>query len=479
MHYQTILIAIIVLMLAVASYRTVLAQPASPSTARPNVILILADDLGYNDLGVYGSPDALTPNIDALAQEGVYFRQFYAGAPACTPTRYMLLTGRDVWRAGDPGLHQALLLDDTDVGMDDAPTLAEIFQATGYATALIGKWHLGHGEMLADPPGSGATDSPYLPNHHGFDYFYGTLTGVDYNTHWVMERYLNWWENKSTIPGGEAGQYATTLLTKRAVAFIEQQAADEQPFFLYLAHIAPHRASIVNPDPFARNQLPIGEEEQRLYLARFDHIYPSDRNLRKRYLSMIAVMDDGIGEVLQALEEQGIRDDTLIIFLSDNGGDTRYGGSNTPLRGRKGQIYEGGIRVPLIVNWPGNIDGGWTSDQIAVSRDLLPTILALTNLSWQGVIDGVDLSSHLRDRALIERDLALANRIYGQIYRRGDWKYLKRPGMPPELYDLKLDPAETTNLAESQAGILRELQSRHRTWLDGLSQRKYYLPFVN
>jgi arylsulfatase A-like enzyme len=229
----------------------------------------------------------------------------------------------------------------------------------------------------------------------------------------------------------------------------------------------------------ARNQLPIGEEEQRLYLSRFDHIYPSDRNLRKRYLSMIAVMDDGIGEVLQALEEQGMRDDTLIIFLSDNGGDTRYGGSNTPLRGRKGQIYEGGIRVPLIVNWPGHIDAGWTTDQLAVSRDLLPTILALTNLSWQGVIDGVDLSGHLRNHEVIARDIALANRRFGYIYRQGNWKYMQRPGMPPELYNLNLDPAETTNLAESHQETLLQLQSLHRNWLESLSRSNHFLPFIS
>ncbi|MEM1043305.1 MAG: sulfatase-like hydrolase/transferase [Bacteroidota bacterium] len=428
-----------------------LARPTADDSL--NVILIFVDDLGYDDLGSYGSTDALTPHLDSLAAQGLRFTDFYAGSPVCTPSRYALLTGRYPFRADNPALLNHLVWHDTENGIDDRDsTLAEAFQANGYQTALIGKWHLGHGSVLV----SDTTDSQFHPLHHGFDSFYGSFMGIDYNTHWHGDEYLDWWENRRPAPEDSLG-YATQLFGDRAVAYIDERpeaGAASPPFFLYLPFTAPHFG---RPPVMTRTgvlQLPIGQEEE--YLSRFDGVEISGSRmrtiLRKRYLAMVAVLDDEVGRIMDALDRNGLADRTVIWFISDNGGFVELGASNAPLRGGKKEPYEGGIRVPSFVSWPGHIAPG-VSAQLAGNIDVAPTLLSLAGIPFDHPVDGIDLGDHLAGGPVFSRGgIATVNAVHGDAYRLRQWK-LVRPydaagaPLPPELYDLSTDANEVTDLA--------------------------------
>jgi arylsulfatase A len=440
---------------------------ASTVEAQPNVVVIVADDLGYGDLGSYGSPDALTPHLNALAARGLRFTDFYGG-PVCTPSRYSLLTGLHAFRAGDTDLLEALEPADTDSGIDDeAVTIAEAMRAEGYETAMIGKWHLGAGDFLF-----GAPDTEYHPLHHGFGRSFGSLSGaIDYSTHYNRAGsgppFLDWWEDRTPRPQDDS-LYATYAFGERAVDFLRARAkvalstgAVARPFLLYLPFTAPHAGRVQGSNPADALQLPIGRERE--YLSRFDHLYPSDQDVRKRYLAMLAVLDDEVGRIVDALEANGLADETVVWFVSDNGGKPLHGGSSGGLRGEKGTPYEGGIRVPSFVVWPGHIAPGVTG-QLGTNVDVLPTVLALAGLTPPPSLDGLDLSTHLLGGPVLERGVAVPNSISGDAVRLGRWKYVRRyrtDGTPrvPELYDLTNDPTEASDLSAVYPDTVAALQA--------------------
>ncbi|MDX1421467.1 MAG: sulfatase-like hydrolase/transferase, partial [Rubricoccaceae bacterium] len=428
-----------------------LASAPAPAQGRPNVVVLVADDLGYGDLGSYGSPDALTPHLDALAARGLRFTDFYAGGPICTPSRYALLTGRHPFRGGDPALLDALRPRDTASGIGAGElTLAEALGGVGYKTAIVGKWHLGHGEFVAS---GGAGDTEFHPLHHGFDSFFGPLRGtVDYNTHWWREDVLDWWEDRRPVPE-DTLRYATQVFGDRAVSFIEGHAGagtTEPPFFLYLPFLNPHLGATQDQSLLARTQLPVGEDVEREYLSRFDHLTLDDTDIRKRYLAMVAVLDDEVGRIVDALERTGLMENTIVWVLSDNGPREDVGSAGE-FRSFKGTPYEGGIRVPSFVVWPPYI-APRVSGQLAATVDVLPTVLSLARVPSVPEVDGLDLSYHLVADSTITRGVAVPNTEIGDAYREGRWKLVRRyrsdgQPRPDELYDLDADPGETTDLA--------------------------------
>ena len=318
-------------------------------------------------------------------------------------------------------------------------TLAELLRQRGYRTALIGKWHLGHGE-----PG-------FSPLKHGFDYFYGLNGGcVDYYT----LRYGNlpdWVRNDK--PVDEQG-YSTDLLTDDAVRFLRSQRPRE-PFFLYLAYTAPHYGK--------------GWDEKQNRFTNLLQAKPEDRKsmaalpdaTRREYAGMVAALDRGIGRVLDALEAVQLEESTLVVFASDNGGDPHYGGSNEPYRGAKGELFEGGIRVPCLIRWPGRIRPATVTSQPACGIDFFPTFCSLAGAPVTGLpVDGVDLVPVLRDGKQFERDLCwtMSKAI---AFRRGHWKYV-RAAETEMLFNLAADPCERTNLAKADASRLRELKQAYQ-----------------
>ena len=436
------------------------AQPV-PVGARPNVVLLVADDLGYGDLGAYGSPDARTPHLDALAAEGLRFTDFYAGGPVCTPSRYALLTGLHTFRAGDDHLLEPLYVGTGNRSglSDEVVTLAEALKGEGYETALIGKWHLGHGNM----PEGGAPDTRFHPLYHGFDTFFGSIRGgIDYNTHWHQDDFLDWWEGRRLVPE-DSLLYATHVFGDRAVDFLDAHAGagtTEPPFFLYLPVTAPHYGNTANTGARARMQLPVGEEQEREYLSRFDDLYPDDDHIRKRFLAMTAVLDDEVGRIVEALERNGLRENTLVWVLSDNGAALRLGGSNGALRGQKKEPYEGGIRVPSFVVWPDRIAPGATA-QLGSHTDVFPTVVALAGGALTHGVDGLDLSTYLLGGSPVARGVAVPNTHYGDAYRLRDWKYVRHygPGARTALYDLAANPAEATDLSAVYPDTLALLEA--------------------
>ncbi len=419
---------------------------------RPNVVVILSDDQGYGDIGCYGTePDPKTPHLDALAQGGVRFTNFYANAPMCSPTRAALLTGRHPYRCGVPFVLSAA---PETVGLKGGEvTLAEVLAEAGYATGLVGKWHLG-------------TAPESLPNTQGFDDFYGFRSGcIDYYSHrfyWGlgagMPSFHDLYRNEQEID--ESGEYATHLITREAINFIRESRDD--PFFLMVSYNAPHYPMHAPPE----------------YLERFEGL-PADRAM---HLAMVAAMDDGIGEIVDELDAQGIRGDTVIFFHSDNGATSEdragLGGRNTPFRGYKFSLFEGGIRMPAIANWPGVVPAGKIRDGMAASMDLFPTFAKLckADVPRDRVIDGKDVWPLIVDGARTPHDSLYWKRYDQQAIRKGDWKLVLNGMLALGddnqlqgddrvfLADLADDPEESTNLATEQPDIVRELTNLARTW---------------
>ena len=324
---------------------------SAAASRKPNVVFILADDLGYGDFSCYGSTTIKTPNIDRIGSQGIKFSQFYANAPECTPTRSALMSGQYQQRFG--GLECAIGIGDVgrydeaiwlqkrgELGLPpSAVTMPRILKDQGYDTAIIGKWHMGYLPKFS-------------PNRHGFDEFYGILGGnADYFTHTEESELPCFYHNDKPIQ--EAG-YMTDLLTRHAVEWLRGRS--KNPFFLYLPYTAPH--------------LPMQGPE--------DGGKPADNKSRDRYRAMIERMDKGVGEVLAQLDRMGAADNTLVIFMSDNGAIPV--GSNTPLRGFKSSVWEGGIRMPAMARLPGVIKPGSTTTQVGLGMDWLPTILATAGL---------------------------------------------------------------------------------------------------
>jgi arylsulfatase A-like enzyme len=399
----------------------VLLFPALARAAAPNVLLIVADDLGWSDVSWRGSP-ARTPNLDQLRQSGTELMRFYA-SPVCSPTRAALYTGRSAFQQG---IRDQFAPNEDGVSLLEH-FMPESFRAAGYQTALDGKWHLG------------STSSERLPNQRGFDHFYGFLgPAIDYYTHRFAgpANTLDWQRNGTTL--NESG-YATDLIAAEEVRLLRTRDA-AKPFLHVVTFNAPHT-------PYA------APDELKAH-------YPTLTGDAQTYAAMIESLDAGIGLILAEVAAQGIANDTLVVFVSDNGGAGMSPARNTPLRANKGNIYDGGIRVPAILRWPGVIRAGATSDQFVTAQDMFPTIAAAVGVTPRNSLpfDGVNLWTSIRmGGTAVDRAFTMATETnYAQF--DGRWK-LVRIGARDELYDIVADPSEANNLAATQPAVLARLQT--------------------
>jgi arylsulfatase A-like enzyme len=409
--------------------------------ARPNVLFILADDLGYGDLSCYGRPDYATPVLDGLARQGLKFMSAYAAAPVCTPTRCAFHTGRYPQRL-DVGLQEPLTLaSGTEIGLPAShPTIASLLKKNGYDTALIGKWHLGW-------------KPEFGPNQHGYDEFFGILSGAaDYFTHTASDAPgggnkggKDLWENLAPI---ERVGYLTDLLSDRAVQYLTRPRS--KPFYLSLHYTAPH-------SPWE------GPEDAAIGHSDHGQGPMIDGGSLKIYAAMMKSMDAGIGRVLQALRRANLDRRTLVIFTSDNGGE-RYS-YNWPFSFQKNFLWEGGIRVPAIVRWPGVVPAGRTTEQAAVTMDWTATILAASGTAADSAyaLDGEDLLPVcMGTQAVHDRTLFWRTRTRDAA-RVGTWKYLKDSGTE-RLFDLSIDPGEKSDLKAKQPRLFDDIKQQYLAW---------------
>ena len=425
--------------LVVAFHSSAAAAQHPPSAVeRPNVVLILTDDVGYGDIGSYGARDVRTPNIDRLAKQGVKLTDFYA-APTCTSTRAALITGRYQQRvrlerplgSAGPALEQGLAA--------TGRSLPQLLKNNGYATALIGKWHLGY-------------KPEFGPNAHGFDQFYGFLSGyIDFYAHTRGDGLPDLYEN--TVPVADSG-YMTDLITARAVRFIEQSAT--RPFFIEVAYNAAHW-------PFQPPNHPSVAANHAAFQGPGDSIPAT----RQDYVAMLERADAGVGQILSTLDRLGSSRNTLVIFTNDNGGE--WLSRNAPLFHRKDTLWEGGIRVPAIFRWPARLPKGKTSAQSGITMDLSVSILAATNtpVPDNAALEGIDLlpvlegKSPSRERTLFWR-IASPTRQQWAV-RQGDWKLLI-DGDDLLLFNLRADIGERRDLASQRPDLVRQLRRLLAEW---------------
>jgi arylsulfatase A-like enzyme len=418
----------------------------APRGRRPNIVMIVADDLGYADLSCYGQADYRTPHLDRLAAEGARFTQGYANSCLCTNTRVALMTGRYQYRF-TLGIAEPLRHADRHApGMclpADHPTLPGLLQAAGYSTALIGKWHLGvvpqHG-----------------PLRSGYETFFGISGGhAGYYTHLGEGGDPDLHEGEVTI---EREGYLTDLLSQRAEDHLRERAASDRPFFISLHYTAPHWPWSAPSDAEASRA-----REAKVLARHLSH----DGGSPRIYAEMVTTMDAGIGRVLDALRASGVERDTLVIFTSDNGGE-RYA-NNWPFVGRKRDLLEGGLRVPLIVRWPTRVDGGRVAGQVAISMDLTATCLAAAGVAMPAdtPLDGIDLLPAASGAAAdVERSLFWRMKDPRQrALRDGRWKYLHIDGRD-HLFDLEIDCRERQDFAEQEPGRLAAMRARWQDWSD-------------
>ena len=406
-------------------------RPEIPARPRPNIVVIMADDLGYGDLSSYDGWIE-TPALDAMASEGVRFTDFHSSGAVCSPTRAGLLTGRYQQRAGIPNVIYANPAWNRHHGLQPRETtIAELLGAEGYATGIVGKWHLGYRVQTN-------------PLRHGFDVFHGYVSGnVDYFSHVDGFGNHDWWDGESNR---EEPGYVTHLINDHAVAFMEEQATADRPFFLYVAHEAPH-FPYQGPDDAGFRV--VGE---RIPETR------EPEQVRRAYREMVEEMDAGIGAILDALRRLELAERTFVFFLSDNGATAA--GSNGPLRGFKTSLWEGGHRVPAIAWWPGVIGAAATTGAVMTSIDLAATVLDVADvlLPQDRPLDGVSLLPHLLggaapdDRPLFWAYQQARRPVEQLAMRHGPWKLIVNGPDGPEvaLYDLDEDPGETTNLAADE-----------------------------
>ena len=431
---------VLAILLAIVSVGNVSAQ-----TRAPNIVLILVDDLGYGDLSSYGATDMHTPAIDGLTASGMRFDRFYANSSVCSPTRASLLSGRYPPMAGVPGVIRTRAEDSWGALSKDVTLLPEMLRRKGYHTAMIGKWHLG-------------LTAPDRPNDRGFDFFEGFLGDMmdDYYDH--RREGINYMRRNDEVIAPEG--HATDLFSSWAVRYIESRTASSAPFFLYLAYNAPHT--------------PIQPPES--WLQRVKAREPGLDEDRARLVALIEHMDDGIGQVLEAIETNGYSENTLIVFTSDNGGQLNVGANNGALRDGKQSMYEGGLRVPAAVVWSGVIESGSDSDYPGLTMDIYPTLLDAASVPVTHFIDGRSFlpTLHGKDQPWEERYLFFSRREGGLRYngktieavRHGPWKLLQNsPFTPLELYNLEDDPLETTNRAADEPDVFNRLAAALRGYL--------------
>lgn len=458
------------------------SQDSSQDSRRaPNIVLIVADDLGWGELGCYGQERIATPRIDALSAQGLRFTQFYSGSAVCAPSRCVLLTGRHTgnaivrnnresggWGPDEPEGQYPLPA--------GTPSLARTLQQAGYATAAIGKWGLG---------GPGSTGAP---NDQGFDLFFGYLCQRVAHNYYPTHLWRN--ADKLPLEGHEyfaahqqlsealldeaeyearyaARHYAPDLMLDEALAFV--RASAERPFFLYYASPIPHVALQV---PAAELEAYPAEWDTEPYLGQRGYLpHPSPR---RAYAAMISHLDADVGRLVDLVDELGLSEDTLFLVTSDNGPtynggtDAEFFASAAGLRGLKGSLYEGGLRVPLVARWPGRVPAGSTSAHVAGFQDLLPTLVELGSATHAAPTDGQSFAQHLFGHAAPEPSVLYWELGQRQALRAGRWKALRtrlgQQDLTVEVYDLERDPAETSDLASADPERTRLLAS----WLDRL-----------
>jgi arylsulfatase A-like enzyme len=440
---------------------------------RPNVLIIVSDDQGFHDLGCYGSDVVKTPQLDRLAAGGVRLTSFYVTWPACTPSRGGLLTGRYPQRNG---IYDMIRNEAPDYGhkyeaaeyavtwervggMDTREVLLpRMLKPAGYYSGIFGKWDLGLSRR-------------YLPLARGWDEFYGLVnTGIDYYTH---ERYGVPSMYRNNEPTSEdQGTYCTYLFQREAVRFVKQNK--QRPFFLYLPFNAPHGAS--NLDPKIRGAAQAPEEWRKMYPDLYEQegfvegtsygkpaMRPNKALRMTHYLGSVTAMDAAIGEVLDLLDESGLAENTLVIFFSDNGGSG--GADNSPLRGGKSRMFEGGLRVPCIVRFPGRIPAGAVCDEFLTSLEVLPTALAAAGVEPpKGVVlDGFDMMPALAGEAESSRKEMFWERRDDRAARVGNWKWVESAA-GSGLFDLSKDLGEKNDLSEAQPEMLAKVKARFENW---------------
>jgi arylsulfatase A-like enzyme len=419
----------------------------SPSTRPPNIVFILADDLGYGDLGCYGQQKIATPNIDRLAREGMRFTQSYAGATVCAPSRCALMTGLHGGHArvrGNTKPEVPLRPEDT--------TVAQVLKQAGYRTALIGKWGLGD---------AGTTG---LPNLKGFDEFFGYHTQLQAHTSYPHQLWEN--DREYVIPnnwGAKHHIFSQDLFTERALKFLDSNRSN--PFYLYLAYTSPHANNELGRDTGNGIEVPeLGDYA--------DKPWPP---VERSFAASVSRLDRDVGRVLQRIHDLGLDGNTLVLFSSDNGPhhegghDSKYFRSSGPLRGIKRDLYEGGIRTPFIARWTGHITPNSTSDQVIAFWDFLPTAAELVGAKGPAGLDGVSYVPALMGKPLPNRPTLyweFHEGGFNQAVRFGNWKAIRFGSQGPiELYDLSRDIGEQHNLASSEPDVVnqaRELLARSR-----------------
>ena len=426
---------------------TLLCPLIARAGERPNIVVILADDLGRGDYSAYGTKDIRTPAIDRLCHEGMTFNNFYANSCVCSPTRAALLTGCVPDRVGVPGVIRHVPEDSWGWLSPQAVLLPQVLQGAGYHSAIVGKWHLG-------------LTSPNTPTERGFDFFHGFLGDMldDYLTH-LRGGHNFMRRNQAVIdPPG----HATDLFTNWACDYLQERAAHNekdgrQPFFLYLAYNAPHDP--IQPPPE--------------WVAKVRAREPGISDQRASLVALIEQMDAGIGQVLETLDQLKLTDNTIVFFTSDNGGLLKYGATNGPYRSEKTHMYEGGLRVPGVARWPHHVPANSRTDRPSVTMDLFPTLAAAADVKTSEVIDGVSFLPTILGKTddSPTRDLYFVRREGGPAYGgktiealiRGDWKLVQdSPFQPLELYNLKTDPWETTNVAAQQKKVFQEMSAALR-----------------
>ena len=407
----------------------------------PNIVLIMADDLGYGGISCFGNTTIHTPNLDLLAAKGIKLTDFHSNGSVCSPTRAALMTGKYQQRTGVGGVITAKSHRDVGLSLTET-TMAEEFKKYGYNCGMFGKWHLGY-------------PKEYNPTLQGFDEFRGFVSGnVDYHSHYDLAGQLDWW--RGTEIENEDG-YSTDLITEYGMKYIQKNDPKKtgKPFFLFLPHEAPHGPYQRRVDEILR-----GPNRARPVMK--------NRDISSIYKEMVEVMDEGIGKIIKTLKETGQYNNTIIVFLSDNGANRK--GDNGPLKGFKGSPYEGGSRVPAIFSYPDKIKKATVNEQVILTMDLLPTFLDFIDQKPSGLnVDGISIKDHLLHQVnLPKRDVFHAFKKNSFI-RSGNWKLIsiynnKKNRYKTELYDLSEDLQEKKDISSVHPKLVSDLTEKLELW---------------
>lgn len=448
-----------------------LALSLTLSAAPPNIVLIISDDQGYPDLGCIGTKPIQTPNLDRLAKEGTRATNFYVTWPACTPSRGSILTGRYPQRNGLYDMvrndmvnyghrfteEEYAVSPEMTLGLDPKEiTIAEMLRSVGYVNGVVGKWDMGQAKR-------------YLPLQRGFDFFYGHgNNGIDYYTH---ERY----GIPSLFRGNERtnedkGTYSTDVFGREALSFLHKNLG-EKPVFLYMAFNAPHGASTLAEDNGGKKP---GVQVPEAYAKRYLDVVKDEK--LAYYYGAVTRMDEVIGDVLNALDHAGQSENTIVLFLSDNGGSGN--GGNEPLQGSKGSMFEGGLRVPFLIRWPGRVPAGKITEEFLTTLEIVPTLLSAAGSQAPPdvVLDGFDMLPILRDNQPSPRTEMFWQRRNDRAARVGNWKWVESQ-KGKGLFDLATDISESRDLSMENPDIVDRLQSRFAAWRKEMDQTEPRGPF--